>query len=713
MSTVYDLMATLGIDTSDYDQGLDDAEGRAGGFSSVISGLGAVGGGILAGGLALAGAAATALGAGLAIAWNEASEAQDNLVILETIIGNTGDTTGVTVDMVNDLATSMSTLTRYEDDQVIAAGAVLARFEQINSDAFPRALSLSADLATVLGVDLTSASLMIGKALAVPGEGLLRLKQAGVAFTDEEEAMIQAMMDAGDTAGAQAYIMERLEEAIGGAAEAAGGTAAGQWQIFKNQVSNIFETLGAGLIPALTDLGTTLNEYVARPEVQEIIEGISTAIGDFAANVVAWLPTAVEWIQNAFGWLMDNKGVIVGVLAAVGVAIAAFAINSAIALAPLVAELAPIYLVLAVIAGAAYLLYEAWANNWGGIRDTLTEAWAAIQPVLQLVWDWLSVNIPLAIQAVSEWWSTVFLPTITAAWAWVQANIFPIIQTLVDVYIAYLITYVQNLALIWNTYLLPALQAVWEFISGTLWPLFQAVAEFIGAVFGLVVEALAAIWTGILLPALTAVWDFIITYVWPLFQAVAEFIGAVFNLVLTVLAGIWENVLQPAIQTVYEWIADKLQPIFETLAKFWEDTVMPIIEALSAWFDEHLSPAFETLGGWVQKVIDWFNGLTDAIQNISLPDWLTPGSPTPFELGLRGIADALEEVNRTGLPEFGGTVTYSRTPGMDYEPSRPIVVQTLTLQPIFQGVGENVDVVNVSDQLLEEMMRRIEEKGKQ
>ena len=29
---------------------------------------------------------------------------------------------------------------------------------------------------------------------------------------------------------------------------------------------------------------------------------------------------------------------------------------------------------------------------------------------------------------------------------------------------------------------------------------------------------------------------------------------------------------------------------------------------------------------------------------MELPDWLKPGSPTPFEMGLRGISDALDEL---------------------------------------------------------------------
>ena len=47
--------------------------------------------------------------------------------------------------------------------------------------------------------------------------------------------------------------------------------------------------------------------------------------------------------------------------------------------------------------------------------------------------------------------------------------------------------------------------------------------------------------------------------------------------------------------------------------------------------------AFESLKDAIQWVKDRINDLKDAFNGIkdSLPDWLVPGSPTPFEMGLR------------------------------------------------------------------------------
>jgi len=57
-------------------------------------------------------------------------------------------------------------------------------------------------------------------------------------------------------------------------------------------------------------------------------------------------------------------------------------------------------------------------------------------------------------------------------------------------------------------------------------------------------------------------------------------------------------------------------------------------------------------------MIEWFRGAWESLTNIRLPDWLTPGSPTPFELGIRGITDAMTDLATLGVPTletaFGG-----------------------------------------------------------
>jgi hypothetical protein len=56
----------------------------------------------------------------------------------------------------------------------------------------------------------------------------------------------------------------------------------------------------------------------------------------------------------------------------------------------------------------------------------------------------------------------------------------------------------------------------------------------------------------------------------------------------------------------------------------------------------------------IQSAISWLNQLASLINSIDF-GVLMPGSPTPFELGIRGITDAMKELSREGVPVLAGT----------------------------------------------------------
>jgi hypothetical protein len=193
-----------------------------------------------------------------------------------------------------------------------------------------------------------------------------------------------------------------------------------------------------------------------------------------------------------------------------------------------------------------------------------------------------------------------------------------------------------------------------------------SVVNFIGAVFNLALTVFAGVWENVLKPAIETVWNFLQNSVFPLFESIANFISAVFELAITVFAGVWENVLLPAIQAVSDWVSEKLQPIFEALGDFWENTLLPIIEDVASWLNEKLSPAFDWLGGILDSVTGFFNDLAEGLNGLKdkLPDWLTPGSPTPLEIGLRGVHKILKTINKEGLPDFNEKLNNFEAPNI-------------------------------------------------
>lgn len=417
------------------------------------------------------------------------------------------------------------------------------------------------------------------------------------------------------------------------------GTAQGDFARTSDGMANSLRIVKAQLTDAGAKLGQQLLPYVLKGVIyiSKLIEKF-TNLSPATQKIIAIIGVVVAVmgpLLMIIGTLISAIGAIIPVVTAVAGALTF----------PLIA------IILAVV-GVVALLVAAWKNNWGGIRDKLTEVWNQILPVLQQLWAWLKENIISAIAVLKSYWTDVLLPALQTFWDWVQTNLIPVFQTIYTWFKDYLGVVIAAYAAIWNGVLLPAIQAVWNFIAGTLWPLFQAVAGFLGAVFGVALRVLAGIWQNVLLPVLTVVWNFIQNSLWPLFQAVGNFIGAVFSVVWRVLAGIWKNILLPAIQDVCAWLSNKLKPAFEVISKFVTEKVMPVIKKLGEWLSDKLQPAFTGIASVISEIIGWLQDMTEKLKNLKLPDWLEPGSPTPWEIGLLGIDRAIRKLSEAELPRL-------------------------------------------------------------
>lgn len=212
---------------------------------------------------------------------------------------------------------------------------------------------------------------------------------------------------------------------------------------------------------------------------------------------------------------------------------------------------------------------------------------------------------------------------------------------------------------VWNA-LQPVLQTLWAWLQQNI---------------PLAVQFLADAWNNVLMPAINAVWSFLSTYLLPLLGALANLIEAALEVALKALAGLITEVVVPALKSIWSTISEKLQPVLEWL----RDKALPPIEG-----------AFRGIGDAVRTVIGWINDLADKLRNITLPDWLTPGSPTPFELGLRGIASAMRDISASELPRFSTGLAARGLPtvAIDYDRLGQAVASAVGNKPTYQIVAQ-------------------------
>lgn len=172
---------------------------------------------------------------------------------------------------------------------------------------------------------------------------------------------------------------------------------------------------------------------------------------------------------------------------------------------------------------------------------------------------------------------------------------------------------------------------------GKIKPIFETLKEWLAIAIPAALEFLSDIWNNSLLPAIKKIWSFLQDNVFPLFRSIAKFLKAVFGLAFRVVAGYIKNV----------WL-----PQFLKLVDYFKKHVLPVIKKVANWLKEKLKPAFAFISDKVKDLIGWLKRMTDKLNGLALPSWLEPGSPTPFELGLLGINDALKKVVRQGLPDL-------------------------------------------------------------
>jgi len=370
----------------------------------------------------------TALGAGLGLALSEAMEAEVNIAKLEAVLKATGGAAGLTKDEVLGMADSLSTVTRFSDDAILAGQTMLLTFTNIGEDTFPRATETMLDMAEMFG-GVDAASVMLGKALNDPIQGVTALRRVGVQLTDAQEDMIKAMVESGDVAGAQTVILDELNREFGGIAKAAGQTLSGKLTILKNKFLNVAEAAGMRLLPVLSSL---IDRYLTPlvPKIERVVavfgnfiemmsmgsrywaeagEALGFLMGNTdGANKVAFKMVQTFWdvvdvVKNLAGtiggFISEHSQAFIAALAAIGAVIAGAAIAAGITAiaAAVMGLLSPLTLVI----GAIALLAAAWAEDWGGIRTFVTDSvWPLLKPIFEDLKLWLEDTIPKAIDAL-------------------------------------------------------------------------------------------------------------------------------------------------------------------------------------------------------------------------------------------------------------------------------------------------------------------------
>jgi hypothetical protein len=251
------IFVKLGLDNSEFKKGIEQSKQETSKFKNFLSKVGTA---VVA---AFSVRAIVNFGKSIVKAYNEASVVAAKL---ESQLTATGNAVGMTAKELQNYASELQKVTTFGDEETIDAMTRLLSFTSIQGEVFKKAIASAQDLATIMGTDLNSAVLQLGKALEDPNMGLTLLRRTGVIFTKEQTENIRKLVDEGKKYEAQMLILAEVQKKFGGAAKAAADTAAGSWRQLGNAFGDLLETIGKGtektkgFAKSLTDWINSLNK---------------------------------------------------------------------------------------------------------------------------------------------------------------------------------------------------------------------------------------------------------------------------------------------------------------------------------------------------------------------------------------------------------------------------------------------------------------------
>lgn len=266
------------------------------------------------------------------------NEAERPISQIKAAIESTHGAAGLMFEELIEDVEKFKLSTIYDDDQVADMQAQLLSFPEITKKVFGEAEQAVMDLATRTHKGLNEVSVMVGKALSDPAQGVAALHRVGVEFSDSQIEVIKHLQETNQLAAAQRIVLSELAREYGGSTAAASETAAGQMEILKHQFNDVKQSIGRLVMEQAVHLAPMLKSLIedfrhlvdwVEKNSEGIIEGVKV-IGGITAAVWAFGKTKAAVIGVAEAWGTLKTAVIAGAEAMAG-ANAAAAVTAEVA----------------------------------------------------------------------------------------------------------------------------------------------------------------------------------------------------------------------------------------------------------------------------------------------------------------------------------------------------------------------------------------------
>lgn len=334
----------------------------------------------------------------------------------------------------------------------------------------------------------------------------------------------------------------------------------------------------------------------------------------------------------------------------------------------------------------------ATAGAQGALAGIINFVLGTALPAIATLATWFANNLPAAIEIAKAIFADIgaFI-----------GSLMPTIQSIVTTALAVIQTFWQK----HGADVLFIVTSLWEGIKGVVQIVLGAIqgilAVILGAMEGDVTKHLDTIKA-----ANETIWNGIRNFLSGILNAIAGIFGTTLSGLIETWRGNFINMgrltnyyleqVKLSVGTKINEVRAKVTEVIGQIVSFWDqnfghlfgtvDQIMAAAASIISTKIGEIKNSFSSITGVIGDVISAVGDLIASFSDIHVPDILTPGSPTPFELGLRGINKAAGQLATTlnrqfapalgglpAMPTMGGATTNTTT---NYGPSISMPVYT-------------------------------------
>jgi len=225
---------------------------------------------------------------------------ESEMKIIENRVKSLGGSIGFTSDQLDQMAKKLGRDTLTNANEARMAIVNLTTATSLSGANFKAALVTAQDLSATGFGDLISQSRRLAQILGEPAEGMERLRDIGIIFTQEQKAVIQTLDATGRSAEAQAIILGELNKRVGGNAVAAAKGYAGAIDTLRERFNEMAENAAksGGVLDRLAAAVNRITDAIIHlSENSDIIRKFGSLVSSVLGNTIEIFASFVEHID--------------------------------------------------------------------------------------------------------------------------------------------------------------------------------------------------------------------------------------------------------------------------------------------------------------------------------------------------------------------------------------------------------------------------------